>query len=79
VAAVEEASETAALVTEAGCGVVVPPGDPDALAAAIRDAHDGRIDLEELGRRGREWVVRNADRAVAVTRYRELLREVRCS
>src|SRR5204862_2150508 len=79
VAAVEDEGETAALVRDAGCGVVVPPGDPEALAAAIRDAHGGRIDLEELGRRGRDWVVRNADRTAAVARYRALLREARCS
>ena len=32
-----------------GCGVVVPPGDPFALARAIRAAHDGEFDLAEMG------------------------------
>jgi glycosyltransferase involved in cell wall biosynthesis len=69
-------SETARLVEREGCGVVVPPGRPELLAGAIRRAHDGELDLEEMGRRGREFVVREADRSVAFTRYRELVREL---
>src|SRR3954471_21516443 len=69
-------SETAQVVQQIGCGIVVPPGRPELLARAIRDAHDGEHDLEEMGRRGREWVEREADRTVAVRRYRELLGEL---
>ena len=36
----------------------------------IRDAHDGRLDLEEMGRRGREYVEAEADRTVALASYR---------
>ena len=77
IAAAEEESETAQLVREAQCGVVVPPGHPERLANAIRAARDGSLDLGEMGRRGREWVVAEADRGVALARYRALLREVR--
>ena len=35
-----------------------------------------RLDLEEMGRRGREYVTTEADRSVAVGRYRGLLREL---
>ena len=77
IVAADEDSETARVVREAECGVVVPPGRPELLAAALRDAYAGRLDLEAMGRRGREWVVAEADRRVAVGRYRELLREVR--
>jgi glycosyltransferase involved in cell wall biosynthesis len=76
IAAVEDSTETARLVREAGCGVVVPPGRPELLAGAIRDAHDGVYDLEALGRRGLEYVRANADRSVAVGAYRTLLREL---
>jgi glycosyltransferase involved in cell wall biosynthesis len=58
---------------------VVPPGRPELLARAIRDAHDGKHDLEAMGRRGREWVEREADRSVAVQRYRDLLAELATS
>ncbi len=69
-------SETAQVVTEVGCGVVLPPGRPELVARTIRDAYDGKLDLEEMGRRGREYVTTEADRAVAVGRYRTVLREL---
>src|SRR5438874_5637400 len=76
IVAADAESETAQLVTDVGCGIVVPPGRPELLARAIRDAHEGELDLDGMGRRGREWVEREADRSVAVGRYRDLLREL---
>ena len=76
IVAADRESETAEVVERVGCGVVVPPGRPELLARAIRDAHDGRYDLAEMGARGRDWVEREADRSVAVRRYRDLLREL---
>ncbi len=72
-AAADEASETVRLVREAGCGVVVPPGRPDRVAEVIRRAHDGELDLEGMGARGREWVEREGDRETAFGRYRTLV------
>lgn len=77
IVAADPDSETAQIVARVGCGVVVPPGRPELLAAAIRRAHDGEYDLNEMGRLGREYVEAEADRAIAIGRYRELLREVR--
>ena len=76
IVAADSESETAQVVERVGCGIVVPPGRPELLARAIRDAHDGKYDLAEMGARGREWVQREADRSVAVRRYRDLLREL---
>src|SRR6266480_1222279 len=76
IVAADRESETAQVVEAAECGIVVPSGRPELLARAIRDAHDGRYDLGEMGRRGREWVEREADRSVAVRRYRDLLGEL---
>jgi glycosyltransferase involved in cell wall biosynthesis len=76
IVAAEQESETAQVVEEVGCGILVPPGRPELLARAIRDAHDGKYDLTEMGRRGRDWVEREADRSVAVNRYRDLIREL---
>ncbi len=73
VVAADAESETAQVVSQIGCGIVVPPGRPELLARAIRDAHDGKYDLAAMGARGREWVEREADRSVAVRRYRDLL------
>jgi putative colanic acid biosynthesis glycosyltransferase WcaI len=76
IAAADDDSETAQIVSRVGCGVVVPPGRPERLAAEIRRAYDGEYDLGEMGRRGREYVVAEADRPVAIGRYRELLGEL---
>jgi colanic acid biosynthesis glycosyl transferase WcaI len=76
IVAADDESETAQVVRGIGCGLVVPPGRPELLARAIRDTHDGRYDLVEMGARGREWVEREADRSVAVRRYRDLLLEL---
>jgi len=76
IVAADPDSETAQVVERIGCGIVVPPGRPELLARAIRDAHDGKYDLAEMGRLGREWVEKEADRTVAIGRYRELLREL---
>jgi colanic acid biosynthesis glycosyl transferase WcaI len=76
IVAADPESETAQVVERVGCGIVVPPGRPELLARGIRDAHDGKYDLVEMGRRGRAWVEREADRSVAVQRYRELLSEL---
>jgi glycosyltransferase involved in cell wall biosynthesis len=72
----EADSETAQVVSDVGCGVVLPPGRPELVARVIRDAHDGRLDLEDMGRRGREYVTAEADRMVAVGRYRAVLHEL---
>lgn len=76
IAAAETESETAQTVNRIGCGVVVPPGRPELLAAAIRSAYEGTLDLEEMGKRGRRYVEAEADRRVAVARYRSLLGEL---
>jgi glycosyltransferase involved in cell wall biosynthesis len=73
VVAADDDSETARLVRDVGCGIVVPPDRPDLLAAALREAHAGLHDLEEMGRRGRAYVEREADRPVALARYRALI------
>ena len=76
IVAAEPSSETVQLVERVQCGVVVPPGRPELLALAIRDAHDGEFDLGAMGRRGREYVVSEADRVVAFRRYADLLHEL---
>jgi colanic acid biosynthesis glycosyl transferase WcaI len=76
VVAADAESETAQVVERVGCGIVIPPSRPELLAEVIRDAYEGRYDLDELGARGRAYVTEDADTRVAVGRYRELLREM---
>ena len=75
-AAAEGTSETARLVREVECGIVVEPGKPELLARTIREAAGGSLDLEAMGRRGRAHVEREADRSVAMRRYRALVAEL---
>jgi glycosyltransferase involved in cell wall biosynthesis len=72
----DEESETARVVREVGCGVVVLPGRPELLAEQIRRAHGGELDLAAMGARGREYVTSESDRRVAVERYRRVLSDV---
>jgi putative colanic acid biosynthesis glycosyltransferase WcaI len=76
IVAADPESETAQLVESVGCGIVVPPSRPELLARAIRDAHDGKLDLTAMGEAGRAYVTEHGDRDVAVARYRSLLREL---
>ncbi len=76
IVAADRDSETAEVVESSGAGIVLPPGRPELLAAAIRRAHDGELDLEEMGHRARAYVTTEADRSVAVARYRDLLLEL---
>lgn len=72
----DEESETAQLVRTVGCGVVVPPGEPEQVATAIRSLAGGEHDLAEMGRRGRAYVETEAGRDAAFGRYRSLLAEL---
>jgi colanic acid biosynthesis glycosyl transferase WcaI len=76
IAAADDESETARLVREVGCGLVIPPGRPELLARTIRAAAEGEYDLAEMGERGRAYVEEEADRGVAMERYRALVREL---
>ncbi len=73
IAAADADSETALLVQNVGCGVVVPPNRPELLAGAIRDARGGLLDLAGMGERAREFALADATREIAFDRYRTLL------
>jgi len=76
IAAAEDDSETAEVVRAAECGIVLPPGRPDLLAETIRELAAGEHDLDAMGRRGRAYVEAEADRSIAIGRYRRLLGEL---
>jgi glycosyltransferase involved in cell wall biosynthesis len=46
-------SDVAAIIRSSGCGVVIDPGDPDALAKTILRLRDAPDETDELGRRAR--------------------------
>ncbi len=74
--AADDASEAAQLVRDAGAGIVVSPGKPADVEGAIRAARDGQYDLDEMGRRGRDYVVSRHGREAGLAAYRDLLEQV---
>jgi len=76
VAAVERSSEVALVAEEAGCGIRVEPGDPDALASAILELKQDGARRDDMGRRGREELERRYERSIASGRYRDLLERI---
>jgi colanic acid biosynthesis glycosyl transferase WcaI len=76
IVAADVESEPAQVVKTAECGIAVPPGNPEALAAAIRSAYAGEVDLATMGTNGRSWIMRNRAKDDAIDSYRELLADV---
>lgn len=66
-------SDLAAVIGQTGCGITVPPGDPSALANAIRSLCSGRDVLKEMGRRGREFVVQYHSPQAVARQYHNLM------
>ena len=61
-------------VKEAGCGISVPPEDPEAIADAIRQlAGMSQSERYNMGQRGRDYVLQNHDYRVIARRFLEVL------
>ncbi len=61
-------------VAEAGCGISVPPEDPEALAGAVaRLMAMAPTRRAAMGRRGRRWVLAHHDYRVLARKYLEAL------
>jgi glycosyltransferase involved in cell wall biosynthesis len=56
--------------------LLVPPGDPEALAAAVRRVASDKVLAAEIGMRGRETYAEHASEGVLGTRWRSLLEEL---
>jgi len=76
IASVDEDSETWNLIREAGCGLCVPPEEPEALARAVLELAGDRESGLRMGAAGREVVERRYSRRAAATKYEELLLRV---
>jgi colanic acid biosynthesis glycosyl transferase WcaI len=66
VAAVHEASEAGRMIREGQCGVVVPPEDPRALAAALIDLQRYPERRRSLGEAGRRYVAQHYKRSLVL-------------
>ncbi len=68
--------EARLLVETAGAGTFVPPENPALLAQAVLEAYADRQRLTEMGRQGREYVVKQHDRRALAGRYVEVMAEL---
>jgi glycosyltransferase involved in cell wall biosynthesis len=73
-----QAGETARLVEESGGGVVVPAGDPHAIANAVLTLYKHPVLRLRMGKSGRRYVEANYSRAAIAARLERVLCEV-CS
>jgi colanic acid biosynthesis glycosyl transferase WcaI len=76
VAQAEAGTDTALLVEGCGCGRVTPPGDAEALAAALESLARDPALRARMGEGGREAVVARFSERAVVGRYEALFLEV---
>jgi len=65
--------ESAEIVADAGCGLCIPSGDSEKMAAAVLELNAARARLDEMGRRGLDAVARKYDRKVLAAAAAETL------
>jgi glycosyltransferase involved in cell wall biosynthesis len=75
-ASVDDDCDTAATVRSAGCGVVVPPGDPGALADALEALLADGPGRQRMGERGRLAFEREFAAGAALRRYADVLEDL---
>jgi colanic acid biosynthesis glycosyl transferase WcaI len=75
-AGVDAGCDTAETIRAAGCGVVVPPGDPAALAGALEGLLADAALRERMGASGRLAFERTFGAEAALRRYAEVLEEL---
>jgi glycosyltransferase involved in cell wall biosynthesis len=64
------------VVEAAGGGIPVPPGNPQAMADAIRSLYTNRRRSEQMGRQARDYVIKNFDRNQQALQFGELMQQV---
>lgn len=76
IAAVDAESEIAEMVKEAGCGVLVEPENPQALAEVVRSLYNDKEKLDLMGASGRNYLEQKVTRRICVAKYMELFNRV---
>ncbi|MBD1933757.1 MULTISPECIES: glycosyltransferase family 4 protein [Cyanophyceae] len=76
IASVPSTGTAAKAVQQSKGGIVVPPEDSEALAAAILDLYKNPDKAEVLGKQGREYAIENYAFNTALDRYEKLFGEV---
>ncbi len=76
-ASIDPGTEVARMVERAGCGLAVPPDDPEAFTAALRALLADPERARAMGERGRRHVEQGFSPAAVAQAYEELFVELR--
>lgn len=76
-ASVDPGTEVPRILDASGAGRVVPPDDPEAFVAAVREMVADPVSLAAQGAAGRAWVERHASPQAVAAAYVELIRSLR--
>lgn len=67
-------NELKSIVAENQCGIFTKAGDKEAFKQAILDLYHDRELCEQLGRNGREFIMKNLTRAVGTQKYVDVIK-----
>ena len=67
-------NELKTIVAENQCGIFTKAGDKEAFKQAILDLYHDRARCEQLGRNGREFILKNLTRAVGTQKYVDVIK-----
>ncbi len=67
-------NELKSIVAENQCGIFTKAGDKEAFKQAILDLYHDREHCEQLGRNGREFILKNLTRAVGTQKYVDVIK-----
>ncbi len=67
-------NELKTIVAENQCGIFTKAGDKEAFKQAILDLYHDREHCEQLGRNGREFILKNLTRAVGTQKYVDVIK-----
>lgn len=76
IAAVDLGCDTAEMINQARCGVVVPPADPESLAQAILYYYHHATERAATGKRGRSYLLAHYERTGVVGKYVKLMEDL---
>ncbi|MFZ5448845.1 MAG: glycosyltransferase family 4 protein [Thermodesulfobacteriota bacterium] len=76
IASVDQDCDTADMIREAKCGIVIPPGNPGAMVDAVLSYYDNPAKTRLCGERGRTYFLKNFEKTVVIKKYYKLLQEL---
>ena len=75
-ASFDDTSALSSLIRESGCGVASQANDPEDFKAAIKKLYDGRAAANEMGKRGRAYLLENLNKDKCVGAYVETIKSL---